>query len=98
MTRERYCLDCGGVFEAANDQDRLCKSCLLKRHNPRISVGPTLADATGERRLRKLKERSGVINEQIAELKSKRRLIWWEIVQIRAGALVDWILETVGWE
>lgn len=56
------------------------------------------ADAKGPRRLRKLKERSVVITEQIAELKSKQRLIWWEIVQIRAGALVDWILETVGWE
>ena len=49
------------------------------------------ADARGPRRLRKLKERSGVITEQIAELRSKQRLIWWEIVQIRVGALVAWV-------
>ncbi|MFA6364252.1 hypothetical protein [Methanoregula sp.] len=49
------------------------------------------ADAKGPRRLRKLKERSGVITEQIAELRSKRRLIWWEILQIRAGALIAWV-------
>jgi hypothetical protein len=49
------------------------------------------ADTKGPRRLRKLKERSGVITEQIAELRSKQRLIWWEIVQIRAGALVAWV-------
>lgn len=50
-----------------------------------------IGDTTGKRRLRKLKERSGVINEQIAELRSKQWLIWWEIMQIRAGALVAWV-------
>ena len=49
------------------------------------------ADDKGPRRLRKLKERSGVINEQIAELRSKQRLIWWEIVQIRTGDLIAWV-------
>jgi hypothetical protein len=50
-----------------------------------------VGDAKGPRRLRKLRERSGVINEQIAELRSKQWLIWWEIMQIRAGALVAWV-------
>jgi hypothetical protein len=50
-----------------------------------------VGDTKGPRRLRKLKERSGVITEQIAELRSKQRLIWWEIVQLWAGALVDWV-------
>jgi len=50
-----------------------------------------IGDAKGNRRIRKLRERSGVINEQIAELRSKQRLIWWEILQLRAGALVSWV-------
>ena len=53
--------------------------------------GPTLADAKGKKKIRMLRERSAHINEQIAELRSKQRLIWWEIMQIRAGALVAWV-------
>ena len=32
MIRERYCQDCGRVFEAEDEGDRLCKGCLLKRY------------------------------------------------------------------
>jgi hypothetical protein len=53
------------------------------------------ADAKGPRRLRKLKERSDVITEQIAELRSKQRLIWWEIMQLRAGVLVAWVRKVI---
>ena len=30
--RERYCQDCGRVFEAEDDDDRYCKRCLLKQY------------------------------------------------------------------
>jgi hypothetical protein len=30
MTRTRFCRDCGKEFEAVDDHDRLCKTCLLK--------------------------------------------------------------------
>ena len=29
MTRERFC-ECGTIFDAVDDHDRLCKRCLLK--------------------------------------------------------------------
>ena len=32
MIRERYCQDCGRVFEAEDDDDRYCKRCLLVRY------------------------------------------------------------------
>jgi hypothetical protein len=46
--------------------------------------GPTLADSTGPHRVRKLQDRCRHINEQIAELKEKRRLMQCEAWQIRA--------------
>jgi len=58
--------------------------------------GPTLADAKGKKKLRMLKERSAHINEQIAELLGKKLLIWWEIMQLRVGALVAWVREKAG--
>jgi hypothetical protein len=48
--------------------------------------GPTLADATGTRRIRKLKERAGHIDEQIAELQDKKGIIVHEIQQLKSGA------------
>jgi len=57
--------------------------------------GPTLADAKGKRRLRKLKERIGIINHHIAELRSKRRLIRWEIFTLRLEIAIAWIRGTV---
>ena len=32
MIRERYCQNCGRVFEAEDEDDRLCKGCLLVRY------------------------------------------------------------------
>ena len=32
MIRERYCQDCGRVFEAEDEDDRYCKRCLLVRY------------------------------------------------------------------
>lgn len=46
--------------------------------------GPTLADSTGSRRIRKLQKRCQHINEQIAELKEKRKLMRCEAWQIRS--------------
>jgi len=48
-----------------------------------MSQGPTLADTTGTRRLRKLQERSKHIDDQIAELTDKKEIIEHEIQQIR---------------
>jgi len=31
VTRTRICPECGDPYEAADDNDRLCKKCLLKR-------------------------------------------------------------------
>ena len=48
-----------------------------------MTQGPTLADTTGTRRLRKLQERSKHIDDQIAELTDKKGLIEHEFQQIR---------------
>jgi hypothetical protein len=53
--------------------------------------GPTLADTGGKRRLRKLKERIGIINQHIAELRSKKHLIRWEILTLRLEIAITWI-------
>jgi len=60
-----------------------------------LQSGPTLADAKGKRRLRKLLDREQVLTEQIAEMRMKRGLIRWEILQARVQGVVDWLLETV---
>jgi len=31
VTRTRICPECGDLYEAVDDHDRLCKKCLLKR-------------------------------------------------------------------
>lgn len=38
MTRERFCRDCGAIFDAVDDDDLLCKRCLLKEYRALISV------------------------------------------------------------
>jgi predicted nucleic acid-binding Zn-ribbon protein len=48
-----------------------------------MTQGPTLADATGTRRLQKLQERSKHIDDQIAELTDKKGLIEHEIRELR---------------
>jgi hypothetical protein len=45
-----------------------------------MQKGPTLADSTGCRRIRKLQERCQHINEQIAELQAKKELMEYEIL------------------
>jgi len=52
-----------------------------------MTQGPTLADTTGTRRLRKLQERSKHIDDQIAELTDKKEIIEHEIQQIRKEIL-----------
>lgn len=54
-----------------------------------MTQGPTLADTTGTRRLRKLQERSKHIDDQIAELKDKKGLIEHEIQQLRKSAVSE---------
>jgi len=48
-----------------------------------MKQGPTLADTTGSRRLRKLQERSKHIDDQIAELTDKKEIIEHEIRQLQ---------------
>jgi hypothetical protein len=81
MTRERYCRECGTVFDAVNDADRLCKKCTLKNLKP----GPTTADATGSKRLRKLEDRRLVICEGIPEELDRLSCIEHEIRQLKEG-------------
>jgi hypothetical protein len=52
-----------------------------------MTQGPTLADTTGTRRLRKLQERSKHIDEQMRELADKKEIIEHEIRQIRKEIL-----------
>lgn len=56
--------------------------------------GPTLSDAKGERRIRKLYERAGHIDAQVEELQDKKGIIEHEISELeydpaRLRALVD---------
>ena len=52
---------------------------------------PTLAGAKGKRKLRMLRERSALINAQVLQLADKKLLIWWQILQMRGEALVEWV-------
>ena len=47
--------------------------------------GPTTADATGARRLRMLRDRCQVIDEQIAELQDRKGIIEYEIRELNRG-------------
>jgi len=56
--------------------------------------GPTLADCSGQRRIRKLRERSAIIDGHLDELRKKKCLIEHEIMELewdhgRLSALVD---------
>ena len=68
--------------------------------------GPTLSDAKGERRIRKLHERANHIDAQVEELQDKKGIIEHEISELeldpaRLLALVDrpalGALEREGW-
>nr|WP_321349772.1 hypothetical protein [uncultured Methanoregula sp.] len=48
-----------------------------------LTPGPTLADASGNRRVRKLEERIRHIDDQIAELTEKREIMQGELGQHR---------------
>ena len=47
--------------------------------------GPTTADATGVRRLRMLRDRCQVIDEQVAELQDRKGIIEHEIGELKKG-------------
>ena len=57
----------------------------IQRTGQIVKQGPTLADARGSQRIRKLEERAGHIDEQIAELQDKKSIIEHEIQQLRGG-------------
>jgi len=68
--------------------------------------GPTLADCIGQRRIRKLHERSAIIDDQLDELRKKKCLIEHEIMELEWNpaqllALVDrpdlGVLSAEGW-
>jgi hypothetical protein len=50
-----------------------------------VIQGPTLADARGPQRIRKLEDRARHIDEQIAELQDKKSIIEHEIQQLGGG-------------
>lgn len=65
-----------------------------------LKQGPTLADTKGRRRIQKLDERCRHVDEQIAELKDKKRLMqceaWCERAQLTRNPLwrlVCWIMQ-----
>lgn len=49
-----------------------------------MTQGPTLSDSRGDQRIRNLKKRSGYIDDQIRELRDKRRVMLAEMWEYRA--------------
>ena len=45
MIRERYCQDCGRIFEAEDEDDRYCKRCLLVRYRALVARPGPMEDA-----------------------------------------------------